>query len=179
MNLEEKQYYSEIEKSLKSKDKKIVRTKIMQIKTKGNANLLPFVLNLLKSGTDEDVKNDILEMLSDLKEQACAPVIADFIHNNPSNSIINEVLASCWQSGLDYSDHLDIFACCFISGTYQTALESFTVIEEMAGKSTKTAVLNCRKLFLSRMAEISAEKKPLLHELLLILEKRPDVNMED
>lgn len=178
MNLEEKQYYAETEKSLKSDNKKIVRAKIMQLKSKGNISMLPLVLSLLKSGPDEEIKNDILEMLGDLKKQACAPVIADFIQNNQANSIIHEVLASCWQSRLDYSAHLDIFASCFISGTYQTAIESFTVIEEMKGKSTESSVLKCRELLLKRINEISAEKKPLFQELLLILESKPDVTTE-
>jgi hypothetical protein len=46
--------------------------------------------------------------------------------------------SSCWQSGLDYSDHAIALAEIFIKSDYMTSLECFTVLETCSGMISDT-----------------------------------------
>ena len=46
--------------------------------------------------------------------------------------------SSCWQSGLDYSDHAVALAEIFMQGDYLTSLECFTVLETCSGMISST-----------------------------------------
>lgn len=175
----EKKYYAEIKNSLNSKDKNIVRAKIKELKSKGHATHLPLLLDLLNTIADEEIKQDVLTLLGELREQKCAPIITDYIAKNHANTLLTEILASCWQSRLDYSAHLDTFADCFITGTYQSAIECFTVIEEMVWKSSETAITECRVQLLKSSNEMDELKKSLFHELIKVLESSRSQNSEE
>jgi hypothetical protein len=155
--------------ALASENDEIIIKKIFELKAIGNFTILPLVLDLLNSAKSERVRKEVLEFLSELKDQKCVPVINDFILNSKSEEHLSEVIITCWQSGLDYSRHLKTFAGCFITGNYQVAIESFTVIEEMIWKSSKNKIIECSTFLLDRIKEISNEKKLLFDELIKIL----------
>lgn len=179
MNTEEKLYYSETKNSLKTKDSKIVRSRIKELKSKGSAELLPLVLELLLTESSEEIKADILELLNNLRDQSCAIVVKDFIEENLSDSQIHLVVASCWQSRLDYSEYLVSFANSFIKGNYQASIESFTIIEEAIWKSSAKNVADCKKYLQKHISDIEDDKKPLLTELINILSSGRSQNPED
>lgn len=179
MNEVEKQYFAETEKSLKSSDRKIVRSRIRELKTTGNAKLLPLILNLFLSEPEEEIRQEIVSMLGDLRDQHCAGIMTRFIAENQEMRAIDEIIATCWQSRLDYSEYLDTFAESFIRGNYQTAIESFTVIEESIWKAKKEALDSCLTLLEGRSKDVDEVKKPLYHELLHVLASGRTQNSED
>lgn len=81
------------------------------------------------------------------------------------------MVGSCWQSGLDYHEHTEIFIDIAIDGDYATSLEAFTVIEECLGQledgKRKTYVDKVNKA----LNDSSQEKQPLLKELLDMIDR--------
>ena len=179
MNEAEKLYYRETEKSLKSGDKKIIRARIKELKNAGNASLLSLILDLFMTDPGEEIRQDILGLLANLRDQQSAAVIAACIDNNPRSLNLAELIASCWQSRLDYSAHLETFTGSFISGDYRTAIESFTVIEESLWKSSSESIDQCKILLTERVSEISEEKMPLYRERIDVLNTQRTRNSED
>ncbi|HEX2394553.1 MAG TPA: hypothetical protein VHI78_04365, partial [Bacteroidales bacterium] len=80
-------------------------------------------------------------------------------------------VAACWQSGLDFSSYLQVFAGLFIQGDYSTALEAFTVIEESLGNATEDEVYACIQFLKESEYLVSDEKLPLYRELQKVVEK--------
>ncbi len=81
------------------------------------------------------------------------------------------LVASCWQSGLDYSQYLPELTTTFLEGSYTTAIECMTVIDESAASCTreqKNKII--RTLEDSPLAGLN-EKSALTLELLSILER--------
>jgi hypothetical protein len=179
MNESEKKYYEQTRQILNSGNMTSIRIRIRELKTTGSATLLPLVLELLDNNPAEDIIRDVLSMLSDLREQKCAPVIARFISEKSRSEIVSEIITSCWESRLDYSAHLDVFADCFLVGNYQTALESYTVIEEMVWRSDSKSITDCRKRLMDRISEVNEEKMPLFHELIRTLDIGRTRNSKD
>ena len=124
-----------------------------------------------ESGSDLQVKGLISNFLNDLKDQAsCVEIIEEINKDHlPETRIM--LIASCWESGLDYSGFISDFAELFISGDYATAVECFTVIESSAGHLGITE----KKMLITQLkknaSRITGEKTALAMELLYFLEQ--------
>lgn len=166
--------YNTIEKtwiaSLKSNDPLLISTVLLEIKNSGSVNLLPDLLAMVNKNTPQQVRNEILKFLIETKSKEAAPIIAESLHKNDYEDYLPALVAVCWQSGLDFSKHLRVFAGIFISGDYLSALESFTVIEESIPNATDSDILECIRFLKEAECMVSDEKMPLFNELKKVVE---------
>jgi hypothetical protein len=174
----EKKFIQETKAALNSKDEKSVHTKLRELKESGNVYILPYMLDLLATSNSQVIIQEVLNIIKDLREPKCVPVIVDYIEKNKVGNHIGDIISSCWQSRLDFHSYLNTFAICFLHGDYQTSLEAFTVIEEMLWKSTEEQILSCREILVDNVGEISEEKQPLYRELIKILDEGKSENSE-
>ncbi|MBN2522304.1 MAG: hypothetical protein JXB24_03470 [Bacteroidales bacterium] len=167
--IEEKRFITETKASLNSKNDDLILAKIHELRSSGKASILPLILDLLNKNNSERVKREVILFISNLKDQKCVPFIADYIQTHSNTLWISQLISACWQSRLDYSDNLNIFTNCFLSGDYQVALESFTVIEEMVWRASNSAIESCKRILNEKVSDINDEKKPLYRELIKVL----------
>jgi hypothetical protein len=170
---------SEVAEKLASTNETIVLKKLHSLKSTGNAKILPLVLDLLTTSKSEIIISEVITMMGQLKDPKCTPVIVEYIQGKKVGEYLSDLIASCWQSGLDFSQYLAAFAECFITGNYQVALESFTVIEEMLINSDKKLIEDCRTYLLDQEKNIDPEKKLLFKELIKVIENGTSQNVED
>jgi hypothetical protein len=117
------------------------------------------------------MRKTIEEFFNDIKDQSARIEVISEIRKPWRANTIRMLVASCWQSGLDYSDYLTDMARTFLNGDYATSIECMTVIEE--------SVLTCsreRKDEIIKIIEDSPlsgiyEKSALILELISILER--------
>jgi hypothetical protein len=164
---------------LNSGDIKVIRSELHQLRSSGNLLILPYLLNLLSDSANEEIIKEAINFLGEIKDPGSAPVIAEYISRHSNDKNITKLIATCWQTGLDYSGHLNIFAECFIIGNYEQSLESFTVIEEMLWRSSIDNISGCLEILVNRQSEIIEEKKPLYNELIKILREGTTQNKEE
>jgi DNA modification methylase len=164
---------------LNSGDVRVILSELHHIRISGNILVLPNILNLLANNTNEEIIKEVVSLLGELKDPASVPVIAEYISSHKSDKNISKLIGTCWQTGLDYSNHLNIFAECFIIGNYEQSLESFTVIEEMLWRSSIENISKCLELFINSESLIIEEKKPLYNELIKILKEGATRNKDD
>lgn len=168
---QEKKKIQELKKILHSKDDGKVIAALGELKSTGKPSFLPAILELLTTNGSERVKNEVLNFISDLKDDKCVDFIIEYIDQNKSNELVTPLIASCWQSRLNFSNNLLTFAELFITGDYNAALESFTVIEESLWQSSEEIITECRTFMIDHIADINQNKKPLYNELIKILEE--------
>jgi hypothetical protein len=110
-----------------------VLTAIKTIRSEGNENAIPFLVKTLVTNPDPDIKNEISNLLFDLKnEKALPPLIMAIL--NPENKEYRRILISaCWESGLNCSPYLKIFVEMAVASDYLETIECLTVIENMIG----------------------------------------------
>jgi hypothetical protein len=87
---------------------------------------------------DEGVKLLITAFFNDMKERSCRAAVIESIDSVSKPASKAMLASSCWQSGLDYSDHAIALAEIFIQSDYMTSLECFTVLETCSGMISNT-----------------------------------------
>jgi hypothetical protein len=120
---------------------------------------------------DKSVLHAISDFFNDIKDLSARSEIMEEIRKPWNKDTISMLVSSCWQSGLDYSGFMEDMIKTFIKGDYSTAIESMTVIEASAAKSSRETRDDLIKTLQDSPKAWENEKKNLTLELLSILEK--------
>ena len=156
--------------SLGSGNKDMALTAIYEIRNSGSINMLPHLFGLIHRETPGDIRSEILKLLSDIKWQEAVPMIVASLDEMDFGEYLPAFVAACWQSGLDFSNHLIIFSRLFIHGDYITSLEAFTLLEESIPNATDHARLECIRYIRDSEYLVQDEKLPLFRELRKVIE---------
>lgn len=168
MSLTNEQIKNIVNKLHDSNDGVVLET-INEIRKIGDDRLIGSLLNVMKNNKNPEVSNLIINLLNDLKIQSSVPEIIKCIKDKTCDNNITQVTASCWQNGLNFSEHLDTFVNILIAYDYQTAIEAFTVIEENLENATHQQIDELRDNIKSKMIQASEDKQLLLGELLKMI----------
>jgi len=99
------------------------------------------LLNYLVELDEKEDKTTIIAITKVLsfctKDFVRAPIVETLKNIDSSNAIKSSLLAVCWESGLDYSDYLDVFVDALIKGNEAVAIEAYTMILEFTNKNSK------------------------------------------
>jgi hypothetical protein len=163
-------YYKEIQKKFDTEDENQIINTLKEIRVTGKALIIPLILEILEQDRNETITQEILSILGQLKDKNSVGYIVKALENNDIKKYRKEIITTCWQSGLDYSKHIELFAKEFISGDYITAIESFTVIEEWIFEADKQTIINCKEYLVGSISEVRDDKKPLYVELVKLVE---------
>jgi hypothetical protein len=145
---------------------------IREIRSSGNAGLIPALISLYGSTPSKSVSLAIVSLVRDLKSQPAVPHLCPALEEINDTAKKRELVAVCWQSGLDFSAHLDTFLRIFIQGDYMTALEAFTVIENSLPYLHDAALLQKHIDWLQEhLPQEGDEKRALSRALLSLMEE--------
>ncbi len=138
-----------------------------------NETVIPGIILLLKD-IMEDCDNDQLlteltSFLNDLKDQSLAAEVIEAIDTSNSDLVKQKLIASCWQSGLDYSGHLDHFIDYSIKLSYLATLECYSVLEEWANDADENSKTIWRRSLQLSLNDQSNEKKNLIKAIISLL----------
>jgi hypothetical protein len=120
---------------------------------------------------NRSIQKTIEEFFNDIKDKSVRPEIITEIRKSWKANTISILVASCWQSGLDYSEYLNDMVNIFLKGDYPTSIECMTVIEESVpycSRNAKDAIIT--QIEESPLAGMN-EKYALIQELISILRR--------
>jgi hypothetical protein len=120
---------------------------------------------------EESIQKTIEEFFNDLKDQSVRTEVITEIRRPWKSNTISMLVASCWQSGLDYSDYLVDMAKIFLKGDFATSIECMTVIEESVQNSSRERKDEIINILMESSLSYINEKAPLTLELITILER--------
>ncbi|MBN1107876.1 MAG: hypothetical protein JXR66_10060 [Bacteroidales bacterium] len=106
---------------------------------------------------------------NDIKDQSARSEVMAEIRKARNPATTSMLVASCWQSGLDYSAYIEDIARIFLEADYATAIECMTVIEESVEKSSRNVKDKVIELIMDSPHAFMHEKNPLTLELLAML----------
>ena len=165
----------EILTNLKSADPDAILEIIGKIRESGSRFIMEGLLDLLHDTTYPEIKKSILELLSELKHKESVPLLIEAIANEKFRNERKDLVACCWQNGLDYTDYLPVFVGLVIDEPFLIAFEAFTVLENMYGLISDE-IIDQEVLKLTKaLGNASAEKAYLLNGLLTIIREIPEV----
>ncbi len=163
-------YYKEIQQKFDTKDTRQLMATLKEIRINGQALIIPLIIEILETHNDEEIKTEILSILGQLKDKESVSYIIEALQSGKIKNYKKEIITTCWQSGLDYSGHITLFAKEFIKGNYVTAIEAFTVIEEWIYKSDNKTIIDCKNYLIGAVSEVDNDKKPLYVELVKLVD---------
>lgn len=167
---EDKKKYSELAVNLKNKNTSTVLATISDLRRQqpfaGAVNLL---VSLYNTTQHDDIKSSIRSFMNDIKEKGLREEVVDELKKNHKDETLEMLASSCWQSGLDYSAYAIAFAGLFAAGSYQIALECFTVLEESMNKLSRDTREEVIEIVRENMHNYSKEKSILMFDLINML----------
>ncbi len=120
---------------------------------------------------DKGLKLIISCFFNDMKERSGQAEVIESI-SSVSNPASKAMLASsCWQSGLDYSEHAVALAELFMVGDYLTSIECFTVLDgcaQLISNSDKSEIIGKIE---AGIETFEKDKQQLARELISALKK--------
>jgi hypothetical protein len=161
-----------IVKRLQSDDTKEVLFTINQIRNSGDPLIITSLLDLLINNPNKEITKTIIKLLNELKNQASTIEIIKALKNDKYVSLRQEILASCWNSGLDYSNYLAFFVAVFISDEFLIAFEAFTIIENFEKEYDKEIIDPLIQDIKNSINGMDENKRSLSIELVHMLEHK-------
>jgi len=130
-NLQQKKTDPLIVSHLRSLNEETVLKALSDLRYSGSAVYLPVLADVLMRTGFSEVRRSIQSVLGELKDPATIPVMMEIIEDDRFLPVRKEVLAACWQNGLDFSPYLTRFVDWVIENEMDIAFEAFTVIENL------------------------------------------------
>ena len=120
--------HKNILKGLESADSLKVIDTIEELRNSGKASDIPLLVELLHLTQNPEIKSKITGLFANLKESDTIPQIIEAIQNQKYSPELKELVACCWENGLDYSNYLSLFVGLLIDNEFEIAFETYTVI---------------------------------------------------
>lgn len=164
----------EILSNLKSTNSEFVLETLHKVRESGNRLILEGLIDLLHDTEFPEIKKSVLNLLSELKNQESVPSFIAAIGNEKYTSEHKDLVACCWQNGLNYKEYLPFFIDLVINKEFLIAFEAFTVIENMCGR-VEDEIIDAEVIKVSEALKNTSEQKAyLLNGLLAIIRDIPE-----
>jgi hypothetical protein len=125
--------------------------------------------DIFENSNNDKLRLTIEHFFNDLNDQSFTDEVITVINAAKNDLTKQKIISSCWQSGLDYSDHIHKFIEYSIDLSYLSTLECYSVIEEWSSSSSSDERDRWIKMLLSSLINQSEEKKVLLNTIISIL----------
>jgi len=126
-----------------------------------DAKLISNFIELLTNPEQKDLKHEALEIIRKANAQQ---FLVDLISMPAQHKHQRELVMACWETGLDFSNHLIFFSNLVVNCGYPVALEAITVIDEMRILSDALIVKKSTEILSS--SSLSPDKQALVSETL-------------
>lgn len=164
----------EILSNLKSADPELILETIEKVRESGNSLILAELIDLLHDTDLPEIKKSVLNLLSELKNKESIPAFIAAIKDEQYLSVRKDLVACCWQNGLNYNEYLPFFIDLVINEEFQVAFEAFTVIENMFGKVPNEVIHKEIIKITDALKNANEQKAYLLNGLLSVIRDIPE-----
>ncbi|MCD6201454.1 MAG: hypothetical protein J7K46_06590 [Bacteroidales bacterium] len=178
---ETERHNQQLIKQLFSARDEVVLSVIKEIRYSGNPALIPAVMKLYSQTDSPTITDAVVALIRDMKSQPSVAPLIPALQDISDQDKKQRMVAACWQSGLDFSAHIQVFLQIFLEGDYMTALEAFTVIENaLPFLHDKTVLKEHIAFFKEQSYRINpaSDKVSLYHEMMKLLEENLQMNGE-
>jgi hypothetical protein len=172
--LNKKELHKKILNELSSSDSKTILKSIQSLREEGIASDIPILLDVVIEKKDPSISKAVWNLLIDVKEEKAGEIIIEAIENERYASLRKELVAVCWESRLNFSQHLDVFVEILIQENFETAFEAFTVIENMTGIISEKKKEEIAQKLKDAIANATQERKGFLHEAIHLVKAITD-----
>lgn len=125
------------------------------------------VISLLINAENTDEREDALKAIK--KEPTALELLMNAINDKKLAKHKNELIAACWESGIDCRTQLNYFVNLAINEDYLCCIEATSVIDGMDPPLNQDELSRSAKQLDTAIQKTSSDKKELLRQLSEIL----------
>ncbi len=151
---------------LQSSDSLKVIETLEELRVSGKVSDIPVLIELLHLSPNPEIKSRITNLFANLKESDTIPLIIEAIQNQKYAPELKELVASCWENGLDYSNYLSLFIDLLIANDFPVAFEAYTVIVNMTARIDQAKIDIGIDRLEKAMQNTATQKKELMLEVI-------------
>ncbi len=159
-----------IHSDLTSADDKKVITALKQLRKHGTEKSIYPIVELLCSSEKTEIRESIIALLYDLKDQSVTEELVRAITDEKFASEKATLISIFWQSNLDGSEHISTFIREAIKGDYMVVVEVLTVIENFDATFQESEVEDLKFDLDDAIENETTEKATLLISIRAILD---------
>lgn len=159
----------EIRKQLKTGKPLMIMEAIRLCREEGHPELVTDLMDALAKRQIPSIRESIISLLNDLNQQQIAPVIANYIKTHNDHPELPALVSACWQSRLNFFEHIPVFVDLLIEKDYPVALEAFTVIETYMHTAEPGILTIQAERLQSCIPLLDNDKKVLVREMITML----------
>ena len=162
---------------LKSSDEEEKLGAIQELKIHGNESVVEPLVREMNISTSTKVKNTIADVLNTAKSTKVPQALIDCLNNPEFADSRQLMLASIWNSGLDYKPYMGDIARATVEGDFMYAMECITIIENIEGFLNEDEIMDALLVFQGYLAEDKGDdqtKRELILEIVLTLQNMND-----
>lgn len=146
---------------------------VKTLKVHGNEMSIEPLVQVLSSSSSEALKNEIIDLLNSIKSTKVPAEIIKCLGNPAYSNAHQLLLASIWNSGLDYNQYMGEIATATIGGDFMHAMECITILENLEGDLNEDEIMEALLVFKSYLVETkdaNDSKAELIKEMLVTLQ---------
>lgn len=167
-------------KVLQLSSDEVIISSLEGVREDGEEYMILPIIELLFSPRDTNMKQKIVSFLSDLKSQKFSQLIIDSINNFRTHEDLHHLVSVCWQSRLNFTEHIDLFVDLLCNADIQTSIEAFSTIENMLEKMGAEKRSKYAKSLKSKHKKAQADNAKLVEQLIMAFEEfEEDPNYTD
>ncbi|UKN03556.1 HEAT repeat domain-containing protein [Paracrocinitomix mangrovi] len=162
---------------LASKDEQKQLQAIKSLKVHGDETVIEPLVQVLAASSFDSVKYEITELLNTIKSSKVPAQVAKCLENPDYKDVRQILLASIWNSGLDYRPYLGIIATATVEGDFMDAMECITIIENIEEQLEEEHILDAIMVFNAYLVDNNDNddsKVNLIKEIVVILQQMND-----
>ncbi|MDX2362069.1 MAG: hypothetical protein QNK23_14775 [Crocinitomicaceae bacterium] len=126
---------------LNSQDSKKISKAIKALEAHGDASVIKPLAKRLLDGVSNKNQEEIIELLSSLKDTSTCVEIIDVLDDEQYRPIRQLILTAIWNTKVDFSDYIDDFIEIAVEGNLLEALDCLTIIENLEGPFMEENIL--------------------------------------
>lgn len=147
----------------------IVINTITILKQTPHYEIVDSLFDLYLTTQRAEIKTQIFNFFIDIKDERFVEKLIFSLDKPKFSAVINDIISICWQTGLDFSNHIDVFISKMLNGTDETAIECLSVIEsslnQLNDDKKKELILFLNK----RKNDFDGLKKSLIEDAIYML----------
>ncbi|MEZ5073145.1 MAG: hypothetical protein R2751_19920 [Bacteroidales bacterium] len=158
---------------LRSGNRSAILEVLQEVRSDGNPVIVREILEMLANQEEGEIMDAVFGLLNDLKDQESVPVLVEALQDKEYEHVHARIVAACWQNGLSCEAHAMTFANLALKGSYETALEAFTVLEGCIGELNAGDRTRLSRNLKKHLGETDPTKQVLLAELVRMIDSYP------
>ena len=162
---------------LSAKDETKQLTAVKSLKIHGDESVVePLVQTWIATGS-EALKLEIEDLLNTIKSTKVPETLATTLSKEEYSPARQMLLASIWNSGLDYRPYMGTIASATVEGDFMCAMECITILENIEGQLEEEQIMDALIIFKNYLVEhknAQDSKAELIKEMVILLQQLND-----